>query len=66
MSYLVIKFHIAALILLIFGVISGSQSGWASANAIAPLILGTLTFATFFFYESMIPSSVAAMCVTTI
>lgn len=54
-----------ALILFIYAITSGSSTGWGSAGVIAPLILSIFMVVGFFFYETRIPSSVAAVCVTT-
>ncbi|KAI0073355.1 MFS general substrate transporter [Panus rudis PR-1116 ss-1] len=51
----------AALILFIFAITSGSTSGWASATVLAPLIISIVMVAGFFYYETLIPTEVAAV-----
>ncbi|KZT01861.1 MFS general substrate transporter [Laetiporus sulphureus 93-53] len=51
----------AALILFIFAVTSGSASGWGSATVIAPLVISVLMVVAFFYYETRIPVSTAAV-----
>ena len=49
--------------LFVFVITSGSNSGWGPAKFIAPLIISILMFVGFFYYETRIPSSFAAMYV---
>jgi len=51
----------AALILFIFAITSGSTDGWASAAVLAPLIVSVFMVAGFFYYETIIPPSTAAI-----
>ncbi|EIN04996.1 MFS general substrate transporter [Punctularia strigosozonata HHB-11173 SS5] len=51
----------AALILLIFGVTSGTSSGWGSATVLAPLIISVFLVTGFLYYETRIPSERAAV-----
>ncbi|KZT34692.1 MFS general substrate transporter [Sistotremastrum suecicum HHB10207 ss-3] len=51
----------AALILLIFGVTSGTTSGWGTAIVLAPLFISVALFALFFWYETRIPEENAAL-----
>ncbi|CCM01857.1 uncharacterized protein FIBRA_03928 [Fibroporia radiculosa] len=51
----------AALILFIFAITSGSSDGWGSALVIAPLIISIFMVAGFFFFETRIPASKAAV-----
>ncbi len=55
---------IAALILFIFAVTSGSTAGWGSAMVLAPLIIAVFMVVGFFFYEKTIPPENAAVYVT--
>ena len=51
----------AALILFIFAVTSGSAAGWGTAEVIAPLIISVFGVVGFFYYETKIPASTAAV-----
>ncbi|KAH8105286.1 MFS general substrate transporter [Cristinia sonorae] len=51
----------AALILFIYAVTSGSTSGWGTAGILAPLIISIVMVFAFFFYETKIPASIAAV-----
>jgi hypothetical protein len=53
--------RLASLILFIFAVTSGSTAGWGSAMVLAPLIIAIFGVVGFFFYETRIPASVAAV-----
>jgi len=50
-----------ALILFIFAITSGSSDGWASAMVLAPLVISILMVVSFFWYETRIPASKAAV-----
>ncbi|KAJ3477572.1 hypothetical protein NLI96_g10372 [Meripilus lineatus] len=50
-----------AVILFIFSVTSGSSSGWATARVLAPLIISIVLTGGFFYYETKIPASRAAV-----
>ncbi|GBE85688.1 Cephamycin export protein [Sparassis crispa] len=50
-----------ALILFIFSITSGSTDGWASAAVLSPLIISVVMIVTFFYYETRIPFSRAAV-----
>ncbi|TFY76923.1 hypothetical protein EWM64_g7089 [Hericium alpestre] len=52
---------IAALILFIFAVISGSTDGWATAIVLAPLFISVAMLVGFFVYETRIPVECAAV-----
>ena len=54
---------IAALVLFNYAVTSGSQFGWGSVKVLGPLIISIFMLAGFFYYETRIPPSTAAMCV---
>ncbi|THH31696.1 hypothetical protein EUX98_g2500 [Antrodiella citrinella] len=51
----------AALILFIYAITSGSTSGWGSAGVLAPLIISVAMVVGFFYYETRIPASIAAV-----
>ena len=51
----------AALILFIFAVTSGSTDGWGTAIVLAPLIISVAMVGGFFWYETRIPESRAAL-----
>ena len=51
----------AALILLIFGLTSGSADGWSSARVLAPLIISVFLIAGFLYYETLIPEENAVV-----
>ncbi|KAI0666963.1 MFS general substrate transporter [Trametes maxima] len=51
----------AALILFIFAITSGSESGWASARVLAPLIISVFMIAAFFVWEAWMPAEDAAV-----
>ncbi|GJE93571.1 MFS general substrate transporter [Phanerochaete sordida] len=51
----------AALILLIFAITSGSTLGWNTRQFIAPFVISVVGVAAFFFYETCIPASTAAV-----
>ncbi|KAI0919870.1 hypothetical protein AcV5_001822 [Taiwanofungus camphoratus] len=51
----------AALILFIFALTSGSTDGWGSAMVLAPLIISIFMVVGFFYYETRIPPSRAAV-----
>ena len=53
--------HLVALVLLIFAMTQGSSSGWGTGGVIAPLIISIFMIAGFFFYETLIPTDMAAM-----
>ncbi|KZS87100.1 MFS general substrate transporter [Sistotremastrum niveocremeum HHB9708] len=50
-----------ALILFIFGVTSGTTVGWGTAEVLVPLIISIGLLAIFFWYETKIPESRAAL-----
>ncbi|KAJ7581366.1 MFS general substrate transporter [Mycena floridula] len=50
-----------SLVLFVFAVTSGSLSGWGSAKVIANLVISILLFASFLWWESHIPSEIAAL-----
>ncbi|KAH9939655.1 MFS general substrate transporter [Epithele typhae] len=50
-----------ALILFIYGVTSGTTSGWGSAGVLVPLILAVLFVIGFFWFETRIPTAIAAI-----
>ncbi|TFK84532.1 MFS general substrate transporter [Polyporus arcularius HHB13444] len=50
-----------ALILFIFAITSGSGSGWASAEVLAPLIISIFLIAAFFLWEKKMPTEDAAV-----
>ena len=50
-----------ALVLLVFGVTTGSSSGWGSAMTLAPLIISIFMIVAFFVYEAYIPEEKAAV-----
>ncbi|KAI9463830.1 major facilitator superfamily domain-containing protein [Boletus coccyginus] len=52
---------IAALILFIYAVTSGSAGGWATVGVLAPLIISILLIAGFFYWETLIPIDKAAI-----
>lgn len=51
----------AALILFIFAITSGSTVGWATAEVLVPLVISVFGVAGFFFFETRIPASTAAV-----
>ena len=53
-----------ALILFIFAITSGSGSGWASAQVLAPLIISIVIIVAFFLWERWISPDIAAVYVT--
>ena len=55
------RHHLVALVLLIFAMTQGSSSGWGTGGVIAPLIISIFMIAGFFFYETLIPTDMAAM-----
>lgn len=52
---------LVALVLLIFAVTQGSQTGWGTAGVIAPLVISIVMIVAFFIYEKMIPEDIAAV-----
>ena len=54
---------LVALILFIFAITSGSESGWATAQVLAPLIISIFMLAGFFLWERRIPQDIAAVYV---
>jgi MFS family permease len=58
----VFMFTVAA-ILFIFAITSGSIDGWGSAQVIAPLVISFVLIVAFFFWESRLSETYAAMCV---
>ncbi len=52
---------IAALILFIFSITSGTTSGWGSATVLAPLVISVLMVVAFFYYETTLPVDKAAI-----
>ncbi|KAH9942633.1 MFS general substrate transporter [Amylocystis lapponica] len=50
-----------ALILFIFSITSGSTDGWGSAAVLVPLIVSIFMVVGFFYYETIIPPSKAAV-----
>lgn len=58
-----IRAFLAALILFIFAITSGSADGWATAEVLVPLIVSIFMVVGFFYYETRIPVATAAMCV---
>jgi hypothetical protein len=51
----------AATILFVYGVTSGSVTGWGSANVLAPLVISIAMGAGFFVYEASIDPQRAAL-----
>ena len=58
---LIIVLLIAALVLFIFAVTSGTTSGWGSAGVLTPLIISVFLVAGFFYFETRIPADMAAI-----
>lgn len=58
-DYIGVAIFTSALILLIFGITSGSEAGWGSARALAPLIISIFLLAGFLYYETLIPEDEA-------
>ena len=56
---------IVALILFIFAITSGSESGWATAQVLAPLIISIFMLTGFFLWERQIPQDIAAVYVSS-
>ncbi|KAI9461387.1 major facilitator superfamily domain-containing protein [Boletus coccyginus] len=52
---------IAALVLFIFAVTSGSTDGWKTATVLVPLILSILFFVLFFVWEARVPEDCASL-----
>jgi hypothetical protein len=52
---------VAALVLLIFGVTSGLDAGWSSAQVVAPIVISVVLIGGFIYYETLIPIDQAAM-----
>ncbi|THH14444.1 hypothetical protein EW146_g5879 [Bondarzewia mesenterica] len=50
-----------ALVLLIYAVTSGSANGWGTGGVLAPLIISIFMVAGFFYYETLIPTEMAAV-----
>jgi hypothetical protein len=50
-----------AFILFIFSLTSASTDGWASAKVLAPLIISVAMIVFFFWYETKLPESSAAL-----
>ncbi|KAJ6478639.1 MFS general substrate transporter [Mycena vitilis] len=51
----------AGILLLIFGITSGSTAGWKTAGVIAPLVISVIMVGAFFFYETRVPEQYAAV-----
>ena len=51
----------AALVLLVFGVTTGSSSGWGTAMTLAPIVISIFLIVVFFIYEAHIPEEKAAV-----
>ena len=54
---------LVSLILFIFAITSGSESGWASAEVLAPLVISVALMILFFLWEQYMPFESAAVYV---
>jgi hypothetical protein len=54
---------IVAIILFVFALTQGANSGWGEAGVIAPLIISVLLVVVFFIWEKLVDESIASLCV---
>ncbi|KAN0078474.1 Major facilitator superfamily domain containing protein [Tylopilus felleus] len=56
----------AALVLFIFAVTSGSANGWETVIVLVPLFLSVLLLGVFFAWEAQVPEDYASLCVFSV